>query len=261
LLTYHLLNIPVNPVLVMVISLSTSLVYNTCAIPLLNMNPHDSRTIAGFISLFKSRKTKLISVLCGLILFLVVILKMSTILLLFFMSLLCLIYRIPLIGMQHKRKNLREIYILKVFIIAIIWVVSTVYLPYAEFGKEIGFLQLLNLMVRQLLFIAAIALTFDIRDLPDDAKNSLYTVPVIIGKRNTKILCFLLLNCSFLLALFQQVNTIQEQLYPAFISVTATLLLVYFSNSSRNRYYYAFWLDGMCLFQYLITLAFTLGKL
>ena len=244
-----------------VISLSTSLVYNTCAIPLLNLNLYNLRTITGFRSLFKSQKSRLISILCGLILLLIMSLKMSTILLLFFMSLICLIYRIPLIGVQHKRKNLREISFLKVFIIAIIWVASTVYLPYAEFGKEIGFLKMLNLMVRQLLFISAIALTFDIRDLPDDAKNSLYTVPVIIGKRNTKILCFVLLNCSFLLALHQQVNTFEEQLYPAFISVAVTILLVYFSNSGRNRYYYAFWLDGMFLFQYLVTVAFSLSKL
>ncbi len=258
LLTYKVFNIPVNAKLVTIISLSTCLVYNACELPLKTINLHKPGSIADFKLVFNRHKIVLFTILGLLILFMTPMLKMNTVIVLFFMLLICLVYSLPLIDIQYKRKNLREIYILKVFIISIIWVLSTVYLPYIEFGKEIGILSLINLMFRQLFFIAVIALTFDLRDIQEDTKNNLFTIPVIIGQKNSKLLCLMLLSCSLLLALYQQAYTNQELIYPAFISAAATTLLVFFSNNKRNRYYYVFWLDGMCLFQYLITLGFNL---
>lgn len=216
--------------------------------------------MVDFRLVFNRRKIVLFTILGLLILFMTVMLKMNTVLILFVMLLICLVYSLPLIDIQHERKNLREIYILKVFIISIIWVVSTVYLPYIEFGKELGIVSLINLIFRQLFFIASIALTFDLRDIQEDAKNNLSTIPVILGQKNAKVVCLMLLGCSFLLAMYQQVTTNQELLYPAFISITVTMLLIYFSNNQRDRYYYVFWLDGMCLFQYFITLGFNLNR-
>lgn len=185
---------------------------------------------------------------------------MSTVFVLFVMFILCLFYKLPILGIKYKRITIRQITFLKVFVISSIWVISTVYLPYNEYGKNIEILKLGIIMGMQLLFIAAIALTFDIRDIREDSRNKLNTIPVRIGEKNTKSLCYLFLFCFFLLAFYQQENMNYRLIEPALITVAVTMILVYYSGSSRNKYFYFLLLDGMCLFQYLVILGFTLGR-
>ncbi len=97
------------------------------------------------------------------------------------------------------KKNLRSIPYLKVFIISIVWVWVTllfpVYISQIKLTWEISIF-----VVSQLLFLLAVTIPFDIRDLKYDSLF-LKTIPQIIGAKNARSLCLLLLALSSLLAI------------------------------------------------------------
>ncbi|MES2827156.1 MAG: hypothetical protein V4687_03345 [Bacteroidota bacterium] len=201
----------------------------------------------------------LISILCLIPLGLLY-LSIESKLLMIFTGLIAIGYNIPFLTLNNQRIGLRNIPGIKLFLIAMVWAVSCVLLPIMELQHSnqlnISPTNTLLLVFKRFLFIAAITIPFDIRDLFQDKLYALKTIPVMLGERKAYIFCqFLLLGYLLLLLLFRQAE--YTDIAAVVLNLMITGWLIFKSNIKKNEYYYFFYLDGTMLLQYLLLLLFS----
>lgn len=261
LVTYHLLQTRPDPYILAFLFFSTIGLYNFSMLLSKPANPENSpylrvRWIFAHHRLIIS--ITMISILC-LIPLSLWYLSIESKVLMVFTGLLAVGYNVPFLTLNQQKIGLRNIPGIKLFLIALVWSVSCVLLPIVELERSyqinVSSAETLLLVAKRFLFIAAITVPFDIRDLFQDKLYALKTIPVILGEKKAYIFCqFLLLGYLALLLLFRQAT------YADVIATTLTLALtgwlIFKSNIQKNEYYYFFFLDGTMLLQYLMLILF-----
>lgn len=181
-------------------------------------------------------------------------LKIKTLLLLSVFGLITFLYAMPLIPMRYFRDNqkkLREIGGLKVYVIALVWTFTTVFLPLID--NEISLnADVVIISIQRFIFVIVLMLPFEIRDLNYDSLK-LATIPQKIGIKNTKIIGVLLLMVFFVLDYFKDELT-SDSVISTLVVLFITLLFVLFSNKSQSKYYSAFWVESIPMFWLVILL-------
>lgn len=101
----------------------------------------------------------------------------------------------------NKIPSLRSLPFLKIFIIAFVWGGATVLLPLLKTGSLSSIFQWESqlFVIVIALFVLAETLPFDIRDIEDDQKEGIRTLPQQIGIRNSKLLSIAIYVISYLL--------------------------------------------------------------
>ncbi len=99
------------------------------------------------------------------------------------LALLTVFYSIPFYKSNNKTLRLRDIPFLKLFLIAFNWTIITLLLPLVQAGQSINITDFLALSLERFLFMCAICLPFDIRDMESDAASGLSTIPIKIGEK------------------------------------------------------------------------------
>ncbi len=162
-------------------------------------------------------------------------------------------YVLPILGDQ---KRLRDLSYIKIFLIAIVWAWVTVWLPALELGVYSNAFVYLMLLERAL-FVFAITLPFDIRDLKVDAFSKVPTIPFRIGVQKTKWLAYFLLiimlgitGLNYALG-YYTLPTVVGMLF----SVSTTAGMIFFCKPETHDYVYSGLLDGSMLFQFLLIYA------
>lgn len=257
LVTYHLLDAKPDRYILAIIFFGTLGIYNFSMLLSKPKHPEKSsyirvRWIFSHHRLIIS--ITLISVLCLIPLGLL-FLSIEGKLLMIFTAALALGYNIPFLTLNNQKIGLRNIPGIKLFLIALIWSVSCVLLPVVElehnYQINISSAETLLLVAKRFLFIAAITIPFDIRDLFQDKLYALKTIPVILGEKKAYLFCQLLLaGYLVLLLLFSQ--TINADIIALTLTLLLTGWLILKSNIKKNEYYYFFYLDGTMLLQYLM---------
>jgi 4-hydroxybenzoate polyprenyltransferase len=262
LITYHLLKIPPDKYVLAFVFFATIGLYNFSMLLAKPKKPEESpykrvRWIFSHHRMIIS--ITLIAMLCLVPLFLLY-LSIESKLLMLFTGLVAVGYNIQFLSLNNQSIGLRNIPGIKLFLIAMVWAVSCVLLPIMELqhSHELNIApgDTLLLVFKRFLFIAAITVPFDIRDLFQDKLYALKTIPVMLGEKRAYIFCqFLLLGYLLLLLLFRQAT------YPDIAAVVLNLAvtgwLIFKSNIKKNEYYYFFYLDGTMLLQYLLLVLFT----
>ena len=264
LVTYHLLNANPDRYVLAFTFFATLGLYNFSMLLAKPKNPQHSpylrvRWIFAHHRLIIS--ITLISILCLIPLGLWY-LSIESQFLMVFTGLIAVGYNVPFLTLNQQKIGLRNIPGIKLFLIAMVWSVSCVLLPIVELERShqinISSAETLLLVAKRFLFIAAITVPFDIRDLFQDKLYALKTIPVMLGEKKAYLFCQLLLAGYFaLLLLFRQAN------YLDIIALTITLILagwlIFKSTIKKNEYYYFLYLDGTMLLQYLVLILFNLG--
>jgi len=170
---------------------------------------------------------------------------------LFFLAFISISYNLPVFTLKGRKFSLRNIPGIKLFLIALIWALSCVLLPILQLKSQsfnVSTLDTLLLIAKRFLFVAAITVPFDIRDLYQDRTYELKTIPVVFGEKNAYLFCqFLLLLYLALLFIFNKGFDLN---YLGLAVVTLlTGWLIFKSNWERNEYYYFFYLDGTLMLQ------------
>tara|TARA_X000000368_G_scaffold345614_1_gene284773 strand:+ start:94 stop:681 length:588 start_codon:yes stop_codon:yes gene_type:complete len=164
-------------------------------------------------------------------------LPISSQLLFFFTLLLGLLYCLPLPGFKINFRGFKG---LKIHLVALSWVLMTVFLPLTLEGvslKELSFMY----GFQRYLFVIAATLPFEIRDLKLDHPN-LSTWPQRWGVKNTKILGFVLLILFlFLEALFNFSYCFEITMMIAIILMVFILI----SKKEQPKYFSSFWVEGI----------------
>jgi hypothetical protein len=144
-----------------------------------------------------------------------------------------------------KRKNLRNLGILKIIIVSLVWSGTTVLLPVLETQIKMSWDVWIEILQR-FMIILVLMIPFEIRDLNNDPEE-LHTVPQRFGIRNTRIagllLCFL---CFFVTFLKDALSTI-EILNKTLIVVSLAGLML-FMPKKQSRYFSSFWVEAFPIF-------------
>lgn len=175
--------------------------------------------------------------------------------LLFFLAIISVAYGLPIFSFHEKKFGLRNIPGIKLFLIAMVWSFSTVLLPILELeGTNVFHMSTSDtilLVAKRFLFIAAITVPFDIRDLFQDRSSALRTIPVILGEKKAYIFCQALL-IAYLILLFLFSESFDQNFIALALTIILSGWLIFKSNFVRNEYYYFLYLDGMLILQFLI---------
>lgn len=157
------------------------------------------------------------------------------------LGVLTVAYAIPI---SERRKNLRNIYGIKIGVIASVWAGVTVLLPVLNHGVEsVRVMNVIYEAVQRILFVAVLILPFDIRDYRSD-DSSLGTLPQLLGVKKTKILGMGLLGtCLLLEGLHQSVLSISFLIF--FLVAAFTALMVRRSMLIQAPYFASFWVEGI----------------
>ena len=161
----------------------------------------------------------------------------------------------PVFNINSKKVGLRNFPYIKIFLIAIVWSMVITALPYFNSydisqWKNSNFLLLL---LEQFLFIIAITLPFDVRDLKYDIEAKMKTIPIAIGVKKTIILAELLLLAFIGLKYYQyclhQISLNQLISFAVVIFLSGVSLS--FTRTKRAELFYSGIIEGTMILMYL----------
>lgn len=154
------------------------------------------------------------------------------------------LYVVPLIGKRGDGTRLREFGLNKIFTIAIVWAAVTVVLPMVN-GRGPDSLadpSFWFTFLSRAIFIFAITLPFDIRDLKNDEKINVRTIPMIYGVSKTIRMSIALLAVYGSASLY-----LSHDIYLGIGHLVAALVtsgLIMLTNKNRTDMFYSFTLEG-----------------
>ena len=188
------------------------------------------------------------SLLCfvGLIYF-TLKLQIETLYTLAILGLITFLYAVPFLPKKFfldQSKNLRAISGLKIYVIALVWAVTTVIVPLIESNNHIENDALITALQRFIYVIVA-TLPFEIRDMRYDSLK-LATIPQRIGIQKTKLIGIILALQLLVLELFKDNLTITNLAILGVIVFTMIVLL-FQSSINQRTYYSSFWVEGVPL--------------
>ncbi len=179
-------------------------------------------------------------------------LKLNIIVYLIPFAILNLLYSLPI----FKRIKIRKIPLIKIFLIAFVWTFVTVNIPFIY--SEVRLSNAIYLLfLERFIFIIAITIPFDIRDIQQDKINGVKTIPYFLGENKSYLLS------NILIIIFSIITTIHYLIYLnyyiLFSFIITTIITLIFLNSKsirKNKYFYYGYLDGsMFLFGLLVVLS------
>jgi 4-hydroxybenzoate polyprenyltransferase len=261
LVTFYLIHArPVMPVLYLLFC-STLGIYNFCILIFKEKNPELSPylRVRWFYAHYRLMVTfTIVSLLSLMPLFF--LMSMEARILLVFLSVLSFCYGIPMFTVGGQKFGLRNIPGLKQVLITLVWTLSSVLLPVLEAEDRhlasVSMHSLTILIAKRFLFIAALTVPFDIRDLFQDKQTGLKTVPTVWGEKNAYLFCqFLLAGYIVLLFLFED-NGFNRDFFALTLTALLTGWLIFQSKREKNEYYYFFYLDGVLILQFVLLAVF-----
>lgn len=263
LVTFHLLKAEPNHTVLGLLFAATLGLYNFCILISKPKNPLNSPylRVRWFYGHYRLMVTiTIVCLLCLVPLFF--LLSMQSRLLLVFLGILSFAYGLPLFSVGEYKFGLRNIPGLKPFLITIVWTLSIVLLPVLEAQEahhtDISMRDTIILLAKRFLFIAALTVPFDIRDLFQDRKTNLLTIPVVWGEKKAYLFCQVLLGGYIVLLFLFRNNGANIDFFALTLTAVLTGWLIFKSAWEKNEYYYFFYLDGVLILQYVFLVGFNL---
>ena len=144
--------------------------------------------------------------------------------------------------------GLRTISYVKSIWLAAVWSIVTVWIPLSFSTDK----HILLLLTERFLFMLAICIIYNLRDIHHDNLAGIRTIPERLGIPLTKTICMLILVLNGLL--------IWQHHYPDYIyqalnvSVVLTVLIVLFARRNGHWMYFTLLIDGSMILQFLLVL-------
>ncbi len=174
---------------------------------------------------------------------------------LFPMALVTIFYSVPILKSKQTILRLREIPGLKIFLISFVWSASTILLPIIKSSNNYNIATIIAMLTERFLFVFAITIPFDIRDMEADAKHKLKTIPLLLGKKKAMISANLSL-VLFIAVCILHYNTFNLMWLNCAFSLSAVSTLFFMNNKKlqSHPYYHYGILDGTLLLQGILVL-------
>lgn len=161
-----------------------------------------------------------------------------------------LFYSLPIFKTKKTILRLREIPCLKIFLIAFVWSATTILLPIIESEKSYDRWHVITMLIERAIFVFAITIPFDIRDMKADEVAGLQTIPIIVGEKKAILVTNVYILLFLALCFVHYYNTNLAFILPAFtISGLSTLFFINNKQIKKTTHYHYFVLDGTMLLQ------------
>ena len=147
--------------------------------------------------------------------------------------------------------RLRKIPFSKIFIISLVWTISTMLLLVLEnkipFNSNVIFY-----LLTRFLFVFAICIPFDIRDIKYD-NIKLKTIPIVFGVSKSKLISFIILLLVIIVSTFQYWN---DKLSIGFLiaiilSCIVSSVFINKSDEKMSDFFFSFWIESLSILLYL----------
>ena len=174
---------------------------------------------------------------------------------LLFMGLISIAYSLPVYKKQGIWLRLRDMPFIKIFIIAFVWAIVTSLFPMQVSDVPINWL----VVIERFLFVFAITIPFDIRDLRFDAEN-LNTIPQVFGIKKARYIGLVAIVIAEALLFYNYFFFGMYSLFSAlaiYISYELSAVLVYKSHPSLTERYFTLGVEGTSI---LLGLLFYLSQ-
>ena len=147
--------------------------------------------------------------------------------------------------------GLRKIPFIKIFIISSIWTISSMGLLISENNLPLNSNTILQLFSR-FLFVFAITIPFDIRDVKYD-KNNIKTIPILVGIFISRLIAMLSLITLKIISVYQYLyyNLSFNILIAIIICCCFSSILIIKSDENKDDFYFSFWIESLSIFFYL----------
>lgn len=165
-------------------------------------------------------------------------------------ALLTFFYSVPVYKNSKLIFRLREIPCLKIFLISFVWSASTILLPVIQSGRIHSKENILLMLAERFMFVFAITIPFDIRDMEADARQGLKTIPLLIGKNAAIIIANIVLFLFMVVFIQHYKYTVLAWLiYPLALSAATTFIFINNRKLQATHFYHYGILDGTLLLQ------------
>lgn len=148
--------------------------------------------------------------------------------------------------------NIRHIPFAKTLYIAAIWACATCTLPLLTPAQSLPSRLVGLLTAERFLFILALCIVFDIRDMEVDRQSSVTTLPVHFGIPATKRVAMVTIGV-FIASAMARLSFIAPaadgELLALSVSALVTVAVLYRAEASSSELYYLFTVDSMILLQ------------
>jgi 4-hydroxybenzoate polyprenyltransferase len=163
-------------------------------------------------------------------------------------------YFLPLLPFKNK-KRLRDFGYLKIIVLTGVWTTATSVLPMLYWQKNLAAYPLEILL--RFVFVFALCVMFDLRDMRHDLENKIYTLPNKVGIVNSYRLIYAALIFFAAISVVQYIRyPIAGRLAGALITAAGTWLIVqYVKKHSSDDRLYLLLVDGAMLMYALLVLS------
>jgi hypothetical protein len=148
--------------------------------------------------------------------------------------------------------RMREVPGLKIFFIALVWTIVTEGFPNLLAHKEWVILPFLE----RFLFVLAITIPFDIRDLKLDGEE-IHTIPQFLGIKRAKSLGIICIVISELILVYRTFFLGEINLFGClaiYLCYEVAIVLIYFSREEMSEWYTSLGVEGVSILMGLLFL-------
>jgi hypothetical protein len=164
------------------------------------------------------------------------------------LTIMTLLYSIPAWGLKNKVR-IRESFFVKLPVIGLVWSLTTVIIPLVEQNIALSSPFVIKQIVCRFLFVFALCVPFEIRDLEVDQSQNVKTLPSVLGITATKLLgVFMLLLEMFLHHTMEIPLALMVALDLS--SIFALLWIVVLKNK-MGTYFYKLFVDGTMVLRFV----------
>jgi 4-hydroxybenzoate polyprenyltransferase len=178
-----------------------------------------------------------------------------------FLILVCLgcvsfLYSFPFLPFT-KKKRIKDYGLLKIMTLALLWTLVTVWFPVSD--MNVDKLLFTFVFVKRFVFMFILCLLFDVRDIEIDRSEKINTLAVILNKKKSYFLSYLLLLLFVVLSALQYFYLPQTGfLWAMLISAVVTFFTIEATRKTNSDFIYLAGIDGMMLLQALLVYLFSL---
>ncbi len=175
------------------------------------------------------------------------------------LGLLSLGYSLPLVWGREGPYRLKDVAGLKIVLIACVWAGATGVLPAIEHLDALDHSAVILVAVERGLYIFALTLPFDLRDLERDREAGIRTIPMYLGARPTRWLAVALMGGWIVLVTWHYGWSTTSWTPPLVASAGLTAATLARGGEDRDELYYVGLLDGMMIVQWMLVAGWSLG--
>lgn len=164
--------------------------------------------------------------------------------------LLTLAYSVPFIKLKKKLITLGEIPLVKTPVLALVWGISTTIIPLVEQNINLSSSFIGLQVLSRTLFVFALCIPFEIRDIVTDKNKNIRTLPVIHGIKVTKIIGVLIVVLEIFMHHLMSVIS-SSSVIALDISSLVALFWIIQRDHTNSVYFYKFMVDGTMLVRFI----------